>query len=208
MNHWWLLISEILWLSYESKFTTSAQVNLLCINQLENYPPEIIVPGPNAMGLMCTKLTATGDFVTMTMSTYPSLSGCSAIPEKEEGTEWLLLIPSTRSKPRPGCAATRSWYSYTRPRVGSLFWYTEKRMHACGQYHNYVITWNASRITGPLWGESVDPRRIPSSRVSDVEFWRFYLLSAWTGCWTNGRVAGHLRRHDAHVTSLLWRWID
>ena len=137
MNHWWLLISEILWHSHESKFTTSAQVILLSIN----HPPEIIVPGPNAMGLMCTKLTATGDFVTMTMSTYPSLSGCSAIPEKEEGTEWLLLVPSTRSKPRPGCAASRSWYSYTRPRVGSLFWYTEKRMHACGQYHNDVMTW-------------------------------------------------------------------
>ena len=60
---------------------------------------------------------------------------------------------------------------------------------------------NAFHITGPLWGESTGYRWIPLSKASDAELWWFLLLSAWTNCWTNNRVAGLLRRHYTQVTS-------
>ena len=83
-----------------------------------------------SQGSVRTKLSATVDFSRMTMLTYCSLSESSITAIKVEGTEWLLFVPSTCSKPWPGCDASIGWYSYTRPRVGSLFWYTETRRHA------------------------------------------------------------------------------
>ena len=51
--------------------------------------------------------------------------------------------------------------------------------------------WN--RITGPLWGRWI-LRKSPSN--IDVFF-----NANWTIGWTNSRVVGNLRRHDAPLTS-------
>ena len=65
-------------------------------------------------------------------------------------------------------------------------------IHGADLEVNMVTSWhvNAFRITGPLWTQS-----------SGHQWWRalmFSLLLAWKRCLTNSRIAGDLRRHDAH----------
>ena len=56
-------------------------------------------------------------------------------------------------------------------------------------------------IIGPLWGST--PRQRPV--MQGVEM---YLMLAWTHRWTNNPVAGNLRRHDTHVTTLRWKMFN
>ena len=78
---------------------------------------------------------------------------------------------------------------------------TNIMMNSPGDSFYMVTSWhgNAFHITGPLWGEFMDCWWINLKMASNVELLSFL---CWTSCGTNSRVAGDLRHHDAHVTSL------
>ena len=57
---------------------------------------------------------------------------------------------------------------------------------------------NISRVTGPLWGESIGHRWIPLTKASDTERWCFLWSAAKTNGWAITRDAGDLRRHRAY----------
>ena len=60
---------------------------------------------------------------------------------------------------------------------------------------------NTSRVTGPLWGESIGHRWIPLTKASDAEnvhILVFSLIWACTNGKTNNRDVGDLRRHHAN----------
>ena len=79
----------------------------------------------------------------------------------------------------------------------------------CPYYENDIISYqvkyishksiagNIFRVTGPLWGESKGHRWVLLTKASDAELW-WSLNKGWTNCW----VAGDMKRHDVHVTSL------
>ena len=52
---------------------------------------------------------------------------------------------------------------------------------------------NIFRVNGPLCGKFTDHKWISLTKVSDAEFWCFFMCA-----WINGREAGDLRRHRAH----------
>ena len=60
------------------------------------------------------------------------------------------------------------------------------------------------RITGHLCGEFTGHRWLPPHNGQWHRASMFYLLSAWTSCWTNNRVSGDLRHYNAAVTSTQW----
>ena len=75
--------------------------------------------------------------------------------------------------------------------------------------HGDVMTCNAFRVAGPLWGESIDYRWIPLTMDSPhkgpvTQALMFSLVLALTNYWTNIRIICDLRHHGAHVTSLLF----
>ena len=71
---------------------------------------------------------------------------------------------------------------------------------------------NIFQVTDSLWGESTGYQWIPLTKGQwPVDFSHkgpvmllvmFSLMLAWTNCWTNSRVAGDLRCHEGHMTSL------
>ena len=62
-------------------------------------------------------------------------------------------------------------------------------------------SWHAFRITGPLWGNPPVTGGFPD-KGPIMRSLIYPLFPAWISCWTNHRVAGDLRRHDAHITLL------
>ena len=58
-----------------------------------------------------------------------------------------------------------------------------------------IITWNASRITGHPWGESIGHQWTTSQRASNV------LHDPWKSCWRNSRVE-HVVHSYIHITLL------
>ena len=56
------------------------------------------------------------------------------------------------------------------------------------------------RVTGPVWGELTDPRRIPLKKTSDAEHWFFILICTWTNISAINRDVGDLRGHRAHCS--------
>ena len=66
------------------------------------------------------------------------------------------------------------------------------------------MTWldTAFHITVPLWGESTYDWWISHTKGQMIQNLVFSLLLAWTNCWTNEWVVGHLRCLNTHVTSL------
>ena len=64
--------------------------------------------------------------------------------------------------------------------------------------HDYVLTWNAIRTTGTLWGESNGP----SQRAGNAELWCFFSLLNPANCSINIWVVSDLGHDNVHVTSL------
>ena len=75
--------------------------------------------------------------------------------------------------------------------------WSNSTIFTCWRY--LMIPWqrNAICITGHLWRESIG-HNWTITRIFDF----FYNQPGGKICWTNSRVAGDLRSHDAHVTSL------
>ena len=57
---------------------------------------------------------------------------------------------------------------------------------------------NIFRVTGPLYGELIGYRWIPTTKASDTELWCFLWSAPWINGCINNRDTGDLRRHRAH----------
>ena len=71
--------------------------------------------------------------------------------------------------------------------------------------HDDVIKWKHFRVTGPFVREFTGHRRIPRTKASDAELWRFPWYAPWLNGWVNNRViwmlfdeSGDLKRHRGH----------
>ena len=63
-----------------------------------------------------------------------------------------------------------------------------------------VIPWNACRLTGLLWGESIGHRPVNSPHKGPViAMFDISLLLAWISQWTSNRVVSDFRQHGVHM---------